>query len=62
MDIECAKVTCPVVLHVKIRCVSSVPWLTVLWEYHTISTDGTDTLFDDISSQLINKYYLQNKI
>jgi hypothetical protein len=62
VDIECAKVTCSVVLHVKTRCVSNVPWLTIFWEYHAISNDGTDTSLDDISSQLINKYYLQNKI
>jgi len=61
-DIRCAKVTCSVVLHKTTRCVSSVPWLAIFWEYHAISTDGTDTLLDDISSQLINKYYLQNKI
>jgi len=62
VDIECPKVTCSVVLHVKTRCVSSAPWLTIFWEYHAISTDDTNTLLDDISSQLSNKYYLQDKI
>ena len=62
VDTECAKVTCSVVFHTKTRCVSSVPWLTIFCEYHAISTDVTDTLLDDISSQPINKCYLQNKI